>query len=378
MSADQRRAFGYLLLLSLIAATSWSVWETATRRKSVPTRATWSAATDMVRDRLRPGDKVTWYPEWAGEARLSLHGLPILALPHRGEVDLGSATRLWVLGAFEYDGRKLARGEHLQPIQAMRELSYERVSLKDSGGVTVSSFSIGGEKVEDSLYDDLSDQHKVEVFRSLKRSNRSLQDPMNATSLHERCDLWGLEGWHCASQHRAVRQRIARCLTRPQSEQLRRRTKRRDVYTLDRRRWLPYVDCKLHPTEHVSRDWRVIGETPRRCVSMSPHQGREVEIKWWPKESDQPRMLWFSYGWEDLSVRHPFRDSRAEPIWLSIRQGSEVLIDEEVSPTMGWARIIKSIRAADKEGPPPPIRLSYRAPKGVEDATLCISLDVRL
>ena len=372
-SADPRRLLGFTLLSLLLLATSLSVWETMTIRSSVPSRATWSAAAQHVMSQLQTGDLVTWYPEWAGEGRLSLHGLPIKLLPHQGSVDFGEANRLWVLGAFGYDGRSIAKGKHLSSRQPLNVLTEEWIQSDESGAVSITLLQVGGEKVTEDLYKDLSDPSKVEIYRTSRNTFRS----STTKARHEHCNLWALNGWHCPSASPRVREKIKQCLERPQSKQLRGRSKQRALYQLDKRRWLPYIDCHLNPTEHISRDWRFIDDTPRRCLSIIPHHGRQVEIRWFISQRDQKRLLSFSFGWEDLSVRHPFRDSQAQAIELEIRHGQQSLFDRSLHPQVEWRREEFELPADDETGPPMPLSIVYRAPNGVRDANMCISLNVR-
>lgn len=358
---------GYILLSMVVIASLFSIWETTTRRAKVPSRETWDEAVAQIKPLLKKGDLVTWYPEWAGEARLSLHGMPIILLPHHGEVDLGAAQRLWVLGAFGYDGEGLAKGDHLKTLQKLKRVSTEQLKKDDSGAVSISLLQVIGEKMEHDLYEELSEPNKIQVFRS----------PILHLENKEICDFWALNGWHCTSASQSLRQKIERCLQRPQSEQLKQRSKQRTLYTLDQRRSLPYIDCHLNPTEHISRDWRMIGDSPRRCISMRPHHRREVELRWYLPQSEMDRSLWLSFGWEDLAVRHPFRASQATPIVLKVKRGTQSLFDQTLDPKLGWNREVFILSADRSAGPPVPLSVIYHAPEGVKDAQFCISLDVR-
>lgn len=360
---------GYVILIAILLSTGWSLWSTVNRRLSVPTRATWQRAVTHVQAALKPHDRVTWYPEWAGEARLAMHGLPTLILPHQGTVDLAEAKRLWVIGGFGYDGQVLADGTHLQPIQKLKVISHEILTAKHSGAVSITLLDVQGEQVTHSLFDDLDDSNKVSIDRTRTKALK--------TSTAQPCNFWALNGWHCTPISSQAREKVRHCLSRPQAKQLKQRKKRRDLYTLDRRRWLPYVDCNLHPTEHISKDWRVIDETPRRCLSIAPHRNQKTYIKWSIDASTQTRQIWFSYGWEDLAVRHPFRSSKAKPIRLTIQKGIKTIFSEDLHPSQGWFLKQFNIAPSNLMGPPAPITLSYTAPHGVEDATFCISLDVR-
>ena len=360
----------YLILSLLVISAFGSVYSTLQRRSSVPSRELWQEAVLQIKENLQVGDMVTWYPKWAGEARLVLHDLPILLLPHQGAIDLGSAKRLWVLGAFGYDGQRLASGKHLKPQQRLSIISQETISSDDSGPINLSLLKVHGPLIAQSLYQDLHDPLKVTVTRKALSLSSTL-------TKFQKCDLWALEGWHCTPKKTRSRQRVRDCLKKPQEQLLRKRSRRRDIYTLDRRRWLPYVDCKLHPTEHVSKDWRVIEETPRQCIAIQPHRNKEVTIQWLPQQDPFPSELWLKYGWSDLAVRHPFRSSKAKEINLSLEIGSTTLFAQRISPIQGWQETQFSLFQQDMEGPPSPIRFSFSAPKGVEDALFCFTLDMR-
>ena len=365
-----------------VGLTVWSMWSTYHRRGQVPQRDTWREAAARVKLKWREGDRVTWYPVWAEEARLALHGLEPLQIPLHGEVDLGRASRLWVLGAFGYDGSRLIDDRHLKILQTLKVLSQEHIQRQSSGPVSITLLGVEGHRVVGDLVKDLADQTRVEVTR------RHL-----ASSAPRRCDLWALEGWHCQPKTQRRRREVQRCLNRPLTQKLRTRSKRRDLYSLDRRRWLPYVDCKLNPTEHVSRDWRVIGEHPRRCVWMAPHRGHEVTLRWTPqpnrnhaedlsdaysmKSSAYQETLWISWGWEDLAIRHPFRSSRAQKIDVKVERGSEVNWAQSLKPRQGWHTHKIQLPQSIIEGPPTPISISVRAPQDVNDAAFCIDLTIR-
>ena len=64
------------------------------------------------------------------------------------------------------------------------------------------------------------------------------------------------------------------------------------------RRWLPYADCGLDPTEHVSRDWRVIGEMPRRCVWSRLTEAMRSRRVGDPRAAlHTGGALWIGWGW---------------------------------------------------------------------------------
>ena len=364
-----------VLFALLISCTAWSVWSTVQRRAAVPSRETWSLASHYIKENLIEGDFVTWYPEWAGESRLSLHGLPVIPLAQQGEVDFAQAKRLWVLGAFDRDGVHLQNSSKYQIVQNLGLISKKVFQAQDSGPVSLSLMKIKGPINLHNLYDDLPNPNRVSFSRLHgKPRAKSPAKPMPK----QNCDFWALNGWHCTPQSPRLRQRASKCLARPQAEQLKKRSRRRDLYTLDRRRWLPYIDCRLHPTEHLSQDWRVIDESPKRCISAMPHQGHIAQVAWWvPVESNQTE-LWFKYGWEDLALRHPFRDSKAQAIKVQIQQAGQKIFTATLQPQLGWfTKKFPISPPTDLVGPPAPYLFTYEATQGIDDANFCFSMSIR-
>ena len=359
-----RERWASFFLLLILIATLGSLWSDMKRRVNVPARETWRQAADFIRGRWENGDQVMWYPEWAGEARLALHGLELLIPPHRGEVDVGRAKRLWVIGGYGFDGQLLASGAHLHPIQPLSVAETKAFRGVEGGEVVVTLLRVDGDQVTHDLLNDLP---RVEISRS------SLLN-----SHHEECNFWAMNGWHCSPRSPQARASVERCLQRARSERLRLRSKQRDLYTLDRRRWLPYKDCKLNPTEHISPDWRVIGEQPRRCVWIAPHRGKQITLRWSPQRgADSNETLWLSYGWEDLAMRHPFRRSKALPIQLQIQSGDTVIWNQTLRPKEGWKTLQIATPPTPQVGPTSPISLIIKPVKDVEDAHLCIDLTLR-
>lgn len=375
MSAQDRdwKLLWFLIPLLTFMSFVYTLWI----RASVPTRAEWGVAIEHIRSHLKEDDRITWYPEWAGEGRLFLHDLPAFYLPFKGEVDLGHARRLWVIGAFGYEGSDLLLGAHLKPLQKLSV-----ISKKQLGDLSVHLLRVESGGVLASLYDDLSSKDRVKVYRSAIRSkDKAVKTP---------CQFWGLNGWHCVPQsslkrkERRAKERRAKetekCLSRPLRERLRRRSKRRDLYTLDRRRYLPYVDCGLHPTEHISRDERVIGEEPRQCLWFAPHHRREVELQWTidaeTLNQQEREMLWFEWGWEDLSIRHPFRKSKAQPLHITLELDGQKLWENTLNPTYGWSREMISLTSNLKRETHS-ISVRLRALQNVQDASLCVNMSVR-
>ena len=339
---------------------------TIQRRSSVPSRDTWHEAAKLVRAEVRPDDRVMWYPQWAGEARLALHHLPLIVPPHQGRLDVGRAKRLWVIGGFGYHGEQLIKGEHLEVIQPLKVIKTDRFSSHGKGEVTVTLLEVGGAAVQSDLLRDLSNSSLVEVIRS-----------GDAHTSQQECTLWALNGWHCYPKHLSAQTKVERCLSKSRAHKLHHRSRRRDLYSLDRRRWLSYVDCGLHPTEHVSLDWRVIGGEPRRCIWFPPHKNKTVSLRWTPEDGHSNAELWFDYGWEDLAIRHPFRRSHAQDLNIEINAGNETLWKKRVSPRLGWHHERINLSAGIADGPPSPLVISLRATSSVDDAHLCIDLSLR-
>ena len=367
-SPNSNRKIGHqLLFLFIIACTAWSVWSTIQRQNSVPSRETWSMAAEHIKAHFQEKDFVTWYPEWASESRLALHSLPVIPLPQQGEVDFAQANRLWVLGAFDRDGVHLSKSSKYQIIQRLSLLSQTRYQAQDSGSVTVSLMQVQGALNLHELYDELDDPSSV-IF-----SRRKID-----SEYAEKCDFWALGGWHCSPDSHSLQKRATSCLARPQAQQLKRRSRRRDLYTLDRRRWLPYIDCRLHPTEHLSRDWRVIDESPKRCISAIPHQGRLAQLSWFVPMQPKAIKIWFKYGWEDLALRHPFRASKAQALKVELKQANQILFADIIHPKLGWFTKKFTVKAhKDLEGPPAPYLLSYQATQGINDANFCFTMSIR-
>lgn len=363
------RKFGHsVLFILLLLSTVWSVWSTVQRRNAVPSRQTWSLAAKYIKANLRVGDLVTWYPEWAGESRLALHDLPVIPLPQQGEIDLAQAQRLWVLGAFDRDGVHLSQSKKYQIVQKLNLLSKSNYQAQDSGPVTVSLMKVEGPSSLHDLYSELQNPTLVSFSRNKYGSNKV-----------QNCDFWALKGWHCSPSHAGLRKRSLSCLARPQAQQLKKRSKRRDLYNLDRRRWLPYIDCQLHPTEHLSRDWRVIDENPQRCISAMPHRSYQTQLTWFVPTQTKTTTLWFKYGWEDLALRHPFRASKAQALKLELERAGQVIFSDTIDPQLGWFTKKFTIDArSDLNGPPAPYILTYQAVQGIDDANFCFNMSIRL
>jgi len=384
------------LLLPLLSLGAWGAG--AWQRARAPTPEDWRAAVEALRPLLAPGDAVTWLPEWAGEGRVALRALGatpeerarrVWYAPHEGELDLGRARRVWVIGAFGRSGRDLAgegprRADGLEPRQPLR------VGARlDLGRLDLTALDVGGARVAAGLYEDLSDPARVEVWREGRGAAR-------------RCALWGLGGWHCAARgldaagEARAQEALDRCLARPRAERLRARSRRPELYTLDRRRHLPYVDCGLPPAEHVSRDVRVIGGDPRRCVWAHPARGEEVVVRWRPRVGGGAgaggalpagAALWLRWGWEDLAADPPYRASGARPLRVTLAplsappsRPSPIWEAARLAPAAAWRgaevpldALAPEARAALARG----VELRVSAPEGAADAHLCVDLTLR-
>lgn len=419
-----------LALLTCVIVACWAALSAQQRRAQVPTLGEWRAAVSTLTPHLQPGDVVSWRPEWADEARVALSELEgrveVRYPPHHGAWELGRARRLWVLSAHGRRGEELVtlsrlKGEARAQMMEREVVSRQPLNLERVwrvGPVEVSALHVGGSKSVAGLYEDLDQPQRVSVRR------RSIKNAHREHITQERCGLWALEGWHCRAsrsvlsralkrslkgslkqpQHTSTQALLNACLTRPLEERLKHRSKRRHLYTLDRRRHLPYVDCGLHPTEHVSRDVRVIGGEPRRCVWLSPHEGRALEVTWRPQlntEVHAPTLLSLSWGWEDLAVDPPFRVSKARPLafevsvssesgsGLSSGLGSELLskersalvFNETLSPSPTWRTLDlplkRALSAPVATMTIKAVTIKLSAPQGAQDAHLCVDLALK-
>jgi hypothetical protein len=412
-----------LALLTCVTVACWTAFSAQQRRAQVPTLDEWRTAVSTLTPHLQPGDVVSWRPEWADEVRVALSELEkrveVRYPPHHGAWELGRARRLWVLSAHGRRGEELVtlsrlKGEARAQMMEREVVSRQPLSLERVwrvGPVEVSVLHVGGSKSITGLYEDLDQPQRVSVRR------RRLKNAHQARVAQDGCELWALEGWHCHAsrsvlsrvlkrslkgslkqpQHTSTQHLLNACLARPLEERLKHRSKRRYLYTLDRRRYLPYVDCGLHPTEHVSRDVRVIGGEPRRCVWLSPHEGRALEVTWRPQLSTElhgaPTLLSLSFGWEDLAVDPPFRVSKARPLdfEISVNSGSglglvskdhsALFFNETLSPSPTWRTLDLPLKhalstpAATTTVKAVTIKLS--APQGAQDAHLCVDVTLK-
>jgi len=323
-----------------------ALWSTISYRQQVPTRAEWTAAADHVRARLKAGDGVAWAPYWAGEARLSLHGLPFFQLPDVTRADLARYDRVWLLSAFGVDGEDV-----LDPSGAA---THAVVSSETFGAVTVSELRVGGERVVGDVYAQLE---SAEISLVTKGKSRA-------------CDFWDGRGWHCRLRGSPAKTRA--CLGASTASKLakhrrfnrrgRPRTKTSQMAGGDPR-------CGLDRWLNVSRDVRVIGDVPRRCVWFHPHGGKTLRMAW----TDAPRgaVVEVGHGFADKVISdHSRATTRTQPATMRLYRGDALLGTRTVDPVKGW----RSWRVDDKGTGA--LRIEVESQSTV-DAHLCIDPTVR-
>ncbi len=265
---------------------------TISYKAAVPERSDWAAAVDHVRSHLKAGDGVAWTPYWAGEGRLFLHELPAFHLPEAQDADLARFERVWLLGAFGRDSDDLPPG-------------HTRVDRREFGGVTLDLVEVGGARVKTDLYERLNG---AQVRR---RGSAGVAE----------CDFWDGRGWHCLG--RRDKGTIERCLAESTRERLQRHRRRRKPH------------CGLDPWLNVSRDIRVIGAAPRRCVWVHPVAGKEVVVRL--PETDFGNELVFKYGFTDKVISDHYRDTpRTRPVRVRISRDQEQIGERVMEPLPGW------------------------------------------
>lgn len=301
----------------------------AQRRAAVPDRADWQSAAQAIAGGLASGDGVTWAPHWAGEGRLFLHGLPAFHLPALEQADLARYDRVWLMGAFGRSADDLPEGHRL-------------VERRDFGPLTLDLVEVSGEKVLGDLRADLE---RVRVTRT-------------KGSRVERCDFWDGRGWHCTLRKSPDQTR--KCLGRPIEQRLRNR--RRDPH------------CGLDPWLNVSRDVRVIGDHPRRCVWFHPVGGKTLRAYWPDPPVGDGIEAVLDFGFTDKVITdHTRKETRTRPAVLRLRRGSEgpVLGEQPVSPEKGWRRWRLPLSAGEGG-----LTVEVETEATV-DAHLCIDLTLR-
>jgi len=400
----------YALLSATLLCALWSLYADLQRAEQ-PSLEDWRHVVTTLKPQLRRGDAVSWRPEWSEEGRVALKELEgeveIIYPPHHGAWDLGRFERLWLISALGRSARELEAHSALDSAaaeeQARRDVVPEQaltvLEERSLGPLKLGLLRVEGPQVLADLYQELSDPQAVKFVLSGQRGSKP-------------CELWALNGWHCRLKRpqleRSLRasastrrlklselsdgEALRRCLERPAHERLKGRSKQRRLYTLDRRRHLPYIDCGLDPELHVSRDYRVIGGEPRRCVWLHPRQGRTLTLRWRvpSRVPSGGAELSLRYGWEDLAVDPPFRASRARPIELKLSllsggHAARELIRERLEPQVGWRALSSPLSDALSDAPArtssahemSELLLELSAPKGDADAQLCVDLSLR-
>jgi hypothetical protein len=145
------------------------------------------------------------------------------------------------------------------------------------------------------------------------------------------------------------------------------------------------VDCGLDPVRHVTRDARVIADEPRRCIAMTPVDRDHIMIHWNPKlnshglaSSQSIHEIWVDYGWEDLAVNHPFRDSRTKEALLQVSIGQSIW-EKTVATQLGWQRIRRKLTTTEqKELSQNGINIKVQALEaGDQDSIFCMQMSIR-
>ncbi|MBU0549924.1 hypothetical protein KKF91_08725 [Myxococcota bacterium] len=299
------------------------------QQRQAPTREDWAAATQHIRAQLKAGDGVAWAPYWAGEGRLFLHDLPGFHLLDLKEADFARYDRVWLMGAFGHSADELDSPHLLR-------------ARKPFGALTLDLVEVTGPKVVGDVYAHL---HNAQVSRQDLSTGRVTA-----------CDLWDGRGWHCDRQKSPAQTR--RCLEQPTAARLRQR--RRDPH------------CGLNPWLHVSRDARVIGGGPRRCLWMHPIKGQIVRLRW--PSAPAGDTLVVDYGFTDKILT--FRSDRDGPprtqaAQLKALRGEAPLGTLRVEPTPGWRRW--EVKAGEGDGP---LVLEVTTTE-TTDAHLCVDPTIR-
>ncbi len=324
-----------------------ALWSTISYRSQVPSRTDWSAAADHVRAQLRDGDGVAWAPYWAGEGRLSLHGLPVFQLPDVGQADLARYDRVWLLSAFGVDGDDV--------LDRIPSVVHEVASSREFGAVTVTELIVRGERVVGDVYGQLE---SAEVSLVSKGATRA-------------CDFWDGRGWHCRLKSSADRTRA--CLGGSTATKLakHRRFGRRGRSVRKGADKVAGGDprCGLDRWLNVSRDVRVIGDFPRRCIWFHPHGGKTLRMTW--AAAPPGDVVALEHGFADKVISdHTRGEPRTQPATLRVYRGERLLGTRTVDPVKGW----RSWRVDDQgEGP---LRIEVDTVSTV-DAHLCIDPTIR-
>lgn len=314
----------YWLVLPLLVALAFVVGEVQSSR--VPSRDDWAAATAMVRAQRGPSDALLWAPLSQGEGRLFFEGLNAqhAELP---TADLARWDTVWVLGTHGRGAADLTWPHRVVDAQQFGPLSLERVR-------------VSGERVVGDLFADLE---RVRVSRVFAVGGEV-----------RLCDFWSGRGWHCALRDSAERTRA--CLAAPTGQRLARRGKD--------------PECGLDPLLHVSRDVRLIGDVPRRCLWVHPVANARVVLDWF--DAPDGSALQLDFGFSDPMVADNYkRDRKTRPARIRVTRADRVLLDLEAPAIKGW-------RSARVDLPAGAAPLSFEiASADPRDAHLCIDPTLR-
>ncbi len=288
MAQTAAKPYLWLLLpLAVLLSAGVGSWQ----RGRIPTRADWQAATDFVRQGLKPGDGVTWAPYTQGEGRLFFNDLPVFHTRDVSTADLGRYDRLFLMGSLGVDARRLPADD-------------ERLDHRTFGEVTVDLVRVGGPKVVGDLMASLE---RATVRRLYKDGRTQL------------CDFWSGKGWHC--DHRDPPELTRQCLGQSVANRLARKDKD--------------PECGLDPFLHVSRDVRLIGDTPRHCILYHPMANATVQLEW--TEAPAGDFLSIDSGFSDPMVADNYKkDLRVKPAALKVLRGGTLLAELPVPAEKGW------------------------------------------
>lgn len=282
------RAAWFLLPVVLFVALVVGQMQSA----RVPTRAHWAEATERVRAGRTPTDAVLWAPYSQGEGRIFFEGLNA----QHAELETADLARWDTVWLFTSHGRSAA------------DLTWPH-TVTDTGHfgpLTVERLVVGGERVVGDLYAGLE-----------KTRVRRIDTPGNETV----CGFWSGRGWHCTL--RDAPETTRRCLGAPTAQRLARREKD--------------PECGLDPLLHVSRDVRLIGDLPRRCVWIHPVQGQRVLIDW--PEAVAAQVLQIDVGFSDPMVADNYkRQLKVKPARIRTLRSDVELETFEVPAEKGWHR----------------------------------------
>jgi len=261
-------------------------------RSQVPSRTDWADAVSDIRSEFASGDGVTWSPYYMGEGRLFFDDLNAFHLADDGPVDFARYQRVWLLTTPQAEvGRLLDGHTTLKQIQ--------------HGQVTLRLLKVGGKQVTGDLYADLG----------------SVQVTKGPVDRAKDCSFWSGRGWYC--DLKMSRKNTENCLSESTAKRLARHRRRRDPR------------CGLNRWMNVSRDIRVIGRTPRRCVWFHPDQRRSTRINW--SLTGSGNELSIKYGFTDMVIaNHARPKTRTQPLTLTVLADGREIATKRIEPTQGW------------------------------------------